>query len=701
MRTQALSYLRMSLDNPFADFRQGQWESIEALLRGERQLVVQRTGWGKSVVYFLGTRLLRDQGRGPSLLISPLLSLMRNQIEAAQRIGVRAATINSANSEKWEEIEADLVSGKIDLLLISPERLSNTLFQERILTQILNCVGLFIVDEAHCISDWGHDFRPDYKRITQVLRFLPPNIPVLATTATANNRVVEDVRKQLGNVSVTRGPLVRESLSLQNIQMPNPAARLAWLAENLDRLPGSGIIYTLTVRDAEQVTRWLQSKCFPVACYHSQLEDETGSLREQLEQKLLRNEVKALVATVALGMGFDKPDIGFVIHYQRPSSVVHYYQQVGRAGRAVDHAYGILFGGEEDDAIADYFIREAFPPQAHVSQIMAELNKPEYVEKGLSIYELLNSLNLSKKHLDRALRLLSSEESPAPIQKLQGKYLATRADYTMDQTASDALVSLRKLEQLQMCEYMTSGTCLMQFLEHALDDPTQCPCGKCAVCRGKPLFPETCGDALTNEAAVFLRRSFQTIIPRKQWPPSFRFKHHPEFKGKITEALVMQEGRALSLFNDPGWGRLVKSGKYRDGFFTDELIEGCRQMIADWMPQPYPSWLTCVPSKRHPELVPSFTKRLAAALGLPFSPCVLKVGENAPQKEMSNSGQQASNLDGVFLVEPTMLLPGAVFLLDDMTDSKWTFTVVAALLRQSGVETVFPVALALNSPRSD
>jgi len=424
---------------------------------------------------------------------------------------------------------------------------------------------------------------------------------------------------------------VRESLSLQNIQMPNPAARLAWLAENLRELPGSGIIYTLTVRDAERVTEWLKLKGFAVAGYHSQLQEEGdepvgGSLREELEQKLLRNEVKALVATVALGMGFDKPDIGFVIHYQRPSSVVHYYQQVGRAGRAVDHAFGILFGGEEDDQIADY---------------------------------------------------------------------------KLDQALIDALMSLRLSEQQQMRDYMRTKTCLMQFLEQALDDPAIQPCGKCAVCRQAPLFRETYSSELASEATVFLRRSFQVIVPRKQWPPSFSFEHYSDFKGRITEGLSMQEGRALSLFNDPGWGHFVRDGKYCKGHFSDELIDGCKQMIAAWNPQPAPVWITCVPSNRHPELVPSFACRLATALGIPFSPCVLKVRENAPQKEMNNSGQQAANLDGVFSIESTLLLPGSVFLLDDMTDSKWTFTVIAALLRQVGVEAVFPMALALNSPRMD
>ncbi|MGB3512832.1 MAG: RecQ family ATP-dependent DNA helicase [Microcoleaceae cyanobacterium] len=323
------------MNNPTAEFRDGQWKAIEAITENQsRLLVVQRTGWGKSFVYFLATRLLRDEGKGITLLISPLLALMRNQIAAAERIGIRAKTINSSNSEEWEEVENDLIAGKVDILLISPEKLANEKFRENILIPVAKNIGLFVVDEAHCISDWGHDFRPDYRRIVRILQALPENIPVLATTATANNRVVDDILVQLGSkLKISRGSLTRDSLLLQNIYLPISASRLAWLAEYLPNIPGSGIIYTLTVRDAERVSNWLKSQGINVEAYHGKKKE----IREELEVQLLNNEIKALVATVALGMGFDKPDLGFVIHYQRPGSVIHYYQQVGRAGRAFNN----------------------------------------------------------------------------------------------------------------------------------------------------------------------------------------------------------------------------------------------------------------------------------------------------------------------------------------------------------------------------
>lgn len=455
MKEKAIGYLKTSLDNPKASFHDGQWESIERLLNHKRVLVVQRTGWGKSMVYFLATKLLREQGAGPTLLISPLLSLMRNQIEAAARIGVIATTINSTNDDEWAAIHVELDANKVDVLIISPERLANDNFRQNVLSSLASNIGLFVVDEAHCISDWGHDFRPDYRRIVRVLQAIPPNVPVLATTATANDRVVNDVKSQLGDdIELIRGSLVRKSLKLQNIALPSPAARMAWLAQTIPQLPGSGIVYTLTQRDADRVAEWLQINNIDAKAYHSSIQDrEAGiSVKEDLEQQLLNNEIKALVATVALGMGFDKPDLGFVIHYQRPASVVHYYQQVGRAGRAVDEAYGILLCGEEDDHIADYFIRSAFPPQKHVSAIINALDSSE---NGLSVPSLQSTLNLRQSQIEKALKYLTVE-SPSPVIKIDSKWQVTAAaeSYSIDQQYIDEITKIRRVEQEQMQEYM-------------------------------------------------------------------------------------------------------------------------------------------------------------------------------------------------------------------------------------------------------
>lgn len=406
---RATELLRIGANNPSATFRTGQLEAITKVVDGNRrQLVVQKTGWGKSFVYFIATKLLREQGMGPALLISPLLALMRNQIAAAEKMGVKAVTINSDNKDSWNNVKQDVISGNIDILLISPERLANQNFIQDVLGHIAGNISLLVIDEAHCISDWGHDFRPHYRLIERIIKNLPSNLRVLATTATANNRVMDDLVQVLGpNIDVSRGDLSRPSLTLQTISMPSQAERLAWLSEKLQILEGSGIIYTLTVRDAYQVTNWLQLKGFAVEAYTGEL----GDKREELENKLLKNEVKALVATTALGMGYDKPDLAFVIHYQMPNSVVAYYQQVGRAGRNLELAYGILLNGTEDDEISSFFIESAFPKPNEVPKVLSVLEQSAY---GLSVPELMNNVNLSKGRIEHTLNILSLE-SPAPV----------------------------------------------------------------------------------------------------------------------------------------------------------------------------------------------------------------------------------------------------------------------------------------------
>lgn len=688
LRRRAQELLREALDDPTATFREGQFEAIEALLTSDpRLLLVQRTGWGKSVVYFLVTRMLRDQGAGPTLLVSPLLSLMRNQIDAAARIRLRAVTINSTNREDWRTVQAQLLRGEVDILLISPERLANDDFRDDVLLPLAGTVGLLVVDEAHCISDWGHDFRPDYRRVTRVLQAMPRNVRVLATTATANDRVVADVAEQIGEgVRVLRGPLTRKSLALQNLELPSQAARLAWLADHVPDLPGSGIIYTLTQRDAERVAAWLRLQGIDADAYHAGMSNEH---REELERRLLANQVKALVATVALGMGFDKPDLGFVIHYQRPGSVVHYYQQVGRAGRAVDTAPGILLSGEEDGDITDYFINTAFPPLRHVEKILGALEK---AEDGLSIAMLEQRVNLSHSQIEKALKILSVEH-PAPVVKNGSCWFATAATYVPNRARIEQLTQLRLNEQARMAEYATTHECLMVYLARELDDPLCEPCGRCASCLGAPLVSASYSLESATEAVQFLRRSDQRIDPRLRWPGGLQSAGR---RGVIRADLRAEEGRALCLWGDGGWGELVKRGKQIDGDFSDVLVVATAALLGErWAPRPTPSWVTCVPSVRSSELVAGFARRVAAALGLPFFSSVRKTCDNQPQKTMENSWQQASNVLAAFEVDLWPGIGGSVFLIDDVVDSRWTFTVVAALLREAGSGPVFPFALAV------
>ncbi len=688
MKERALELLRRSVGNPLAQFRPGQWEAIQALVESrERLLVVERTGWGKSIVYFIATRLLRDRGAGCALLISPLLALMRNQIAAAEQIGVRAETINSTNPDYWPAVETALLAGNIDILLISPERLANEEFMIRCLLPIAARVGLFVVDEAHCISDWGHDFRPDYRRIVRILQALPRNLPVLATTATANDRVVNDVSGQLGSsLRVIRGSLLRESLRLENLKIPSQAARMAWLADRVPKFKGSGIIYTLTVRDADNLAAWLQQRGVDARAYHSGL----GYMeRMQLEDMLLANQVKALVATVALGMGFDKPDLGFVIHFQRPGSVVHYYQQVGRAGRAIDEAYGVLMSGAEDDEIAAYFIRTAFPSLAEVTGVLGAL---EAAHIPLNMNRLKSAVNIRHSKLKAVLRFLELE-SPSPVAHEGTAYVRTPVRWTMPVERIERITQLRRREQSRMNAYMDARGCLMQFLAEELNDPEAAPCGKCANCTGEHVGAAYAAD-LAEEAARFLESLSLSFDLKKQWPQGSTFEGK---RGRIATEFRGMEGRALCKWGDAGFGVLVRDGK-RGGHFPDRLVDGAADLIQRrWNPQPPPQWVGCVPSNRHAKLVPDFARRLATRLGLPFVECIQMTRVTDLQKTRQNTFQQARNLENAFAVEERYVRPGPVLLVDDMVDSRWTLTVVAWKLLKAGAGPVFPFALADSS----
>jgi len=680
---RALKLLQIGSGRVDATFRDNQENAIRHIVEGKgRLLVVQKTGWGKSFVYFIATKLLREAGAGPALLISPLLALMRNQMTAAQRMGVRAATINSDNINDWTAVETKLAHGEIDILLISPERLANEYFRTQVLAGIAAQISMLVIDEAHCISDWGHDFRPHYRLLERIVKTLPPNLRLLATTATANKRVRDDLVAVLGpKLEVSRGDLNRPSLSLQTIFLSSQAERLAWLAEQLATLQGHGIIYTLTVRDANQVAGWLRAQGFNVEAYTG----EAGDRREQLEQALLNNQVKALVATTALGMGYDKPDLAFVIHYQMPGSVVAYYQQVGRAGRALDSAYGVLLSGDEEEGITDWFIRSAFPTRQEVDDVLGALNK---APEGLSTLELMTCVNMSKGRIEKTITALSLE-SPAPIAKQKTKWQLTAAELGDGFWArADRLTKLRRAELQQMQEYVARPFGQhMGFLIDALDgDPsTVSP-------PSLPALSETVDELLIREAAEFLCRTSLPIEPRKRWPVGGM-----PLYGIHTASTIpyqAQPGKALCVWGDAGWGGLVRQGKYHDGWFSDDLVAACVKMINEWNPQPAPTWVTCVPSLRHPDLVPDFAQRLAAALARPFHMVIAKTNARPEQKTMANSTQQARNIDGSLTLNGQPIPAGPVLLIDDMVDSGWTLTVSAWLLGKSGSGVVWPMALA-------
>lgn len=687
MKTRGLHLLRLMCGED-AQFHTDQWESIDSILNNNKTLVVQKTGWGKSIVYFIATKLLREREKGPTLLISPLLALMRNQIEAAQRIGLNAETINSDNTEEWDMVEQKLRRGQCDILLLSPERLGNYDFISRVLPAIKGGIGILVVDEAHCISDWGHDFRPDYRRIVRIINSLPPNVPVLATTATANDRVIKDIKEQLGkDLVIIRGPLTRESLRIQCINLSDQAERLAWLYENITRIEGSGIIYCLTTADCDKVARWLRSKGVSALEYHSKIADhdeERRVIRQEREQMLLENRVKVLVATVALGMGYDKPDLSFVIHYQRPGNIVSYYQQIGRAGRKLDDAYAVLLSGSEDDEIQDYFIRTAFPTHDEMQNV---INVIEKSAKGLKETEILKKLNMTQGRLKKCLTALLVEGA---IVKENSIYSRTLTPWKPDLQRSLVITELRDKELVRIKEFVETDKCYMEYISKELDDPFANACGRCSNCLGKDFFSKEVSAEIVNDATKFLKGEFLDIKPRKMWPAGI----YAEGGRRISLEEQNQPGKVLSAYGDSGWGKLVRDDKYVNNHFSDELVDASADLIINqWPKEREPKWVASVPSLRRPQLVKSFAERLAKKLGLPYKEVIVKNGETPQQKQMENSFMQCNNVLKAFAIKGECY-NGPVLLIDDMIDSGWTLTVCGALLRRAGAGEVYPFALS-------
>jgi len=674
LTADALDRLRTLTGDRGATLRAGQLEAIrDVVIDRARVLCVQRTGWGKSAVYFVATALLREAGAGPTLIVSPLLALMRNQIAAAGRLGLRAHTVNSTNREEWDGVRDRLAADALDLLLISPERLNNPRFREEMLPLFARSVGLLVIDEAHCISDWGHDFRPDYRRVRDMLDALAPGVAVLGTTATANDRVVADVVAQLSDgeaLRTYRGPLARPSLRLEVLELRQPAERLAWLATNLPRLPGSGIVYTLTKRDAEQVASWLVGRGVAAVAYSGEHENAE---RIDVEDRLLRNQVKAVVATSALGMGYDKPDLSFVVHYQAPGSVVAYYQQVGRAGRAVEHADVVLLRGGEDRRIQDFFIEQAFPAREHVKAVLGDLETAG--ESGRSTRELTAVVNLGVGRIEAMLKILDVEGAVA---RSGSRWVRVPdAEWTYDAERYAQVTALRRAEQEAMAAFGSDGRCLMRVLEEELDDPAPADCGRCSVCAG-PRFAGPLDPALVEAAGRHLRSTPIELEVKKMAPDADGAMR------KIPEDVRMEPGWALARFGDGGWWPAIERG-LRAGEFGDDVVAA----LADLCRRSGAGWVTAVPSVRLGDML----ERLGTCLGLPYVHLVERVCERPPQREMANAAQQCANVRGAFRVAGAPP-PGTGVLLDDRRLSGWTLAMVGGQLRRAGAAKVVPVALS-------
>jgi ATP-dependent DNA helicase RecQ len=684
MRHHAEQHLQ-ALAGSDARLRDDQWTAIEALVEGRRRaLVVQRTGWGKSAVYFVATALLRAAGSGPTVIVSPLLALMRNQIAAAERAGIHAVTVNSSNVEQWQEVYDDVEGGAVDVLLVSPERLNNPGFRDAVLPRLAATAGLLVVDEAHCISDWGHDFRPDYRRIRTLLAELSPGTPVLATTATANARVTADVADQLGSDTlVLRGSLDRDSLHLSVLSLPSAAHRLAWLADHLGELPGSGIIYTLTVAATDEVASFLRSRGITTAAYSGRTDDAE---RRAAEDDLLANRVKALVATSALGMGFDKPDLGFVVHLGAPPSPIAYYQQVGRAGRGVDRAEVLLLPGAEDEAIWRYFASLAFPPQEQVERTLEAL-----AGRTLSTAALEAQVDLRRTRLETMLKVLDVDGA---VRRVSGGWTATGEEWKYDADRYARVAADRAAEQQAMRDYARTDGCRMEFLRRQLDDPDAAPCGRCDRCTGQGLSSDVTPEALAAAQAALGRPGVE-LEPRRMWPTAL-----PELglSGRIPVELQADSGRALGRLSDVGWGnRLRELFAGPDVEVPDDVLKAVVQVLAGWGWEERPTGIVALPSRSRPRLVGSLAARLAEIGRLPLLGTLDRTRDDG-RSGGSNSAQRLRAVHQSFDVPPDLKLDGQPLLLvDDRVDTGWTVTEATRLLRERGAGHVLPLVLAVEA----
>ncbi|MEE1622053.1 RecQ family ATP-dependent DNA helicase [Zafaria sp. Z1313] len=697
LRESATAVLRRLVGREDADFHDGQFEAIEALVDGGRRaLVVQRTGWGKSAVYFVASLLLRARGAGPTLIVSPLLALMRDQVAAAGRAGVRAEAINSANALEWGDVLARLDADEVDVLLVSPERLNNPAFRERQLPELVRRMGLLVIDEAHCISDWGHDFRPDYRRIKDLIGTLDDAVPVLATTATANERVVHDIEEQLAvggaDVFTLRGPLARRSLRLGVLRLPSPRAQLAWLLSHLSELPGSGIIYTLTVSAAEDITRLLREAGHEVRAYTGRSDTEE---RAASEQALKDNEVKALVATSALGMGFDKPDLGFVVHVGAPSSPVAYYQQVGRAGRGTDNADVLLLPGPEDREIWRYFATSSMPDEQRAHAVLEELGS---AQGAVSVPALEARVNIRRTPLELLLKVLAVDGA---VERVQGGWIRTGAPWHYDAERYARVAAARVAEQNAMLDYENTTSCRMEFLARALDDPTAAPCGRCDNCAGT-WFGDSLAEDAKDSAQAALGRVGTELEPRAMWPGGMDRLGVP-LKGKIPAGEQMAAGRALARLTDLGWGgrlRTLFAPGAEDAPADEALVRACVGVLAGWGWSERPVAVVSMPSRTRPLLVRSVAEGLAGIGRLPYAGELAYADEGPRGEAGGNSAFRLASVWDQFAVPPALAerlagASGPVLLVDDLADSRWTLTEAARTLRRAGAPGVLPFVLGL------
>ena len=671
-RNQAEDLLRMRFI--LTQFFDEQWETVESLLNGQRILLIHRTGFGKSLCYQFPA-ILFD---GITVVFSPLIALMRDQIQQLNSLGILAECVNSEQTEEENsEILRRAVQNEVKILYIAPERQENLQWLEAVKEMNLSMV---VIDEAHCISVWGHDFRPAFGRIINLVKSLPHDSPVLATTATATEKVAQDIIQQMeGNVMYIRGNLMRENLILNVVRVFSEDDKLAFLARYVPKFQGTGIIYTGTRVNTEVYSNFLNRRGIDAVNYNAGFDPET---RRYIEEGLLNNRWKCVVATNALGMGIDKPDLRFIIHTQIPASPIHYYQEIGRAGRDGKKALIILLYNPEDRELPEHFIENSRPPIDNYQRVIDRLK-----ERTMGIRDLMRKTNLNRTKIEVIVGdLVNQSIVNEVVSDRSKKYEYLGVAPQLDTTAFDEFREFKSRELDKIIEYAETDKCRMFYLCDYLEDRDVKVCHKCDNCRGKKWIYEINAE-WQEKVDDFKNNYFPEIdlVPKSQ-----QDKPLPERKSKLVN------GVAFSYYGFSNVGSTIHHCKYENGGdFPDFLLDGVLKVYHSYFKDEKFDLIIYAPPTQSGDLVKNFAEKVSTALEIPLSHGLIKRRDTEPQKVFQNTLLKKDNVKDAFEYKNHAEVKGKnVLLIDDICDSRATIKEIGKLMSKRGVNKIAPLVIA-------
>jgi ATP-dependent DNA helicase RecQ len=605
---------------------------------------------------------------GVTIVFSPLIALMRDQVRSLRNKGIRAAAINSNQDEEENvAIIEKAQANQLDILYIAPERMENA---EWISASFEMKIAMVVIDEAHCISIWGQSFRPNYRRIVNLVRLLPKSFPVLATTATATPRVEADIIEQVGSDLIPiRGKLLRSNIRLSVVHVQSEDEKFFWLAENLPKLRKTGIIYTGTQASTDIYSNWLQYLGFNSAAYNGRLDAET---RMRIESDFIGNKYDCVVSTNALGMGIDKPDIRFIIHTQVPQSPIHYYQEIGRAGRDGQEAHAILlYNPHADDELPKAFIEGSKPSFNKYEKVIAATKKAL-----LGQNEIIKATNLKQTQVSVIIADLIDQGILNEQQGKSKKYFYNPDAPSLDISAFEILRSSQMQELHKMLEYAITDACRMQYLCSYLGDSME---GRCGVC--------------DNDTRIRLSiNSTESLKARLQ---GFRETFFPLLEVESSRSRIVN-GVAASYYRVSNVGAALKHSKYQGGGdFPDWLLRLTMKAYRKHFGSLAFDLVLYVPPTESGDLVRNFAEKVADTLSIPISHGLVKVGVSSPQKVFQSGISKKDNVHGKFAhMQPAEILGNRILLIDDIFDSGYTIKEIGQYLTSLGATTIAPLVIA-------